>query len=116
MLADETTPFVLLDDARDRGAPARLYRAPVRVVEAREIAMVRPALAELRAARAAGMHAAGFLSYEAGAAFEPVLGEPVIGSAPLLWFGLFERYDLIAPDAVPRLLPDPAGAWLPPSR
>ena len=114
MLADETTPFVLLDDARDGGAPARLYRAPVRVVEARKIAMVRPALAELRAARAAGMHAAGFLSYEAGAAFEPVLGDPVTGSAPLLWFGLFDDYREIDPGDVPALLPDPAGAWIAP--
>ncbi|WP_457310042.1 aminodeoxychorismate synthase component I [Sphingomonas sp. UYAg733] len=104
-------PFVLLDDARDGGAPARLYRAPVRVIETYETAMVLPALADLRGARDDGLHAAGFLSYEAGAAFEPVLGE--LGNmTPLLWFGLFEGYEEIAPGDVPALLPDPAGAWV----
>ncbi|MDB5703158.1 MAG: aminodeoxychorismate synthase, component [Sphingomonas bacterium] len=112
MLARETTPFVLLDDAREEAAPARLYRRPVRVVEAGTIAAIRPALDDLRAARDAGLHAAGFLSYEAGAAFEPVLGTMPGSGAPLLWFGLFEDYEEIAPRDVPALLPDPAGAWI----
>lgn len=107
------SPFVLLDDARDGGAAARLYCNPVRIVAAGTVAEVRPALEALRAARATGLHAAGFLSYEAGAAFEPVtLPMPDEAATPLLWFGLFERYREIAPDAVPALLPDPAGAWL----
>jgi para-aminobenzoate synthetase/4-amino-4-deoxychorismate lyase len=114
MLARETAPFVLLDDAREDAAPARLYRRPTRIVEARSIAAVRPALESLRAARDAGLHAAGFLSYDAGAAFEPVLGEPPASATPLLWFGLFEGYEEIAPHDVPALLPDPAGAWVAP--
>jgi len=114
MLARETAPFVLLDDAREEGAPARLYRRPVRVVEARSIAQVVPALDSLRAARDAGLHAAGFLSYDAGAAFEPVLGVPWTNDTPLLWFGLFDRYEEIAPGDVPAILPDPAGAWIAP--
>ena len=112
MLARETAPFVLLDDAREDAAPARLYRRPVRVVEARTIAEVLPALDSLRAARDAGLHAAGFLSYDAGAAFEPVLGDPLTNDTPLLWFGLFKDYEEIAPDDVPMLLPNPTGAWL----
>lgn len=112
MLARETAPFVLLDDAREKAAPARLYRRPVRVVEARLTAEVLPALEALRVAQAAGLHAAGFLSYEAGAAFEPVLGEARGSGAPLLWFGLFDGFEEIAPDDVGALLPDPAGAWI----
>ena len=112
MLADETTPFVLLDDARDGGAPARLYRAPVRVVErARSRWCARRSTSCAPHARP-GSHAAGFLSYEAGAALEPVLGEPVTGSAPLLWFGLFDDYREIAPGDVPALLPDPRARGL----
>ncbi|WCM26393.1 aminodeoxychorismate synthase component I [Sphingomonas sp. QA11] len=114
MLARETAPFVLLDDAREDAVPARLYRRPVRVVEARTIAEVLPALDMLRAARDAGLHAAGFLSYDAGAAFEPVLGMPRATDAPLLWFGLFEGYEEIAAAEVPALLPNPAGAWIAP--
>ncbi|CUS44097.1 MAG: aminodeoxychorismate synthase component I [Pseudomonadota bacterium] len=116
MLARETAPFVLLDDAREDAVPARLYRRPVRVVEARTVAEVLPALDMLRAARDAGLHAVGFLSYDAAAAFETVLGMPRASDSPLLWFGLFEGYEEIAAADVPALLPDPAGAWIAPPR
>ena len=104
-------PFVLLDDARDGGAAARLYVDPVRIVTANTVDAVRPALDAIRAAQQAGLHAAGFLSYEAGAAFEPALADPAPSNLPLLWFGLFERYTEIGADQVAGLLPDPAGAW-----
>ncbi|GHH18380.1 aminodeoxychorismate synthase, component I [Sphingomonas glacialis] len=112
MVTRLSPPFVLLDDARDGGAPARLYRDPVRIVAAWTLAQIAPALAELRAARRDGLHAAGFLSYEAGAAFEPALAEPAESDMPLLWFGLFTDFAEIAREDVPGLLPDPAGAWI----
>ena len=106
-------PFILLDDARVTGAaPARLYQAPVEIVEARAVAEVGPALERLRAARNRGLHAAGFIAYEAAAAFEPVLGELPAPSTPSLWFGLFEEVEQIAADEVASRLPDPAAAWL----
>ncbi|MDQ8756857.1 aminodeoxychorismate synthase component I [Sphingosinicella sp. LHD-64] len=101
-----STPFVLLDDARDGGA-AWLYRDPVEIVETRDLADVSACLERLR-----GRHAAGFLSYEAGCAFEDKLrplAEAPAGEAPsLLWFGLFERAEPVNAAA---LLPDPAGAY-----
>lgn len=112
MIANDTIPFVLLDDARIGGAPARLYHAPVRIIQTHDIAGVVPALDAVRAANAAGLHAAGFLGYEAGAAFEPILGNPESSRTPLLWFGLFDRFEEIASRDVPALLPDPAGAWI----
>ncbi|TPG41374.1 aminodeoxychorismate synthase component I [Sphingomonas koreensis] len=110
MLADTPPPFVLLDDAGPGGAPARLYRAPVRVIEAHRPGEIGALLAELRTARAAGLHAAGFLAYEAGPGIEPRLAA-ADAATPLAWFGLFDRYETIAPDDVAALLPDPAGAW-----
>ena len=105
-----TAPFVLLDDARVGGAAARLYRDPVRIVRADSLDEVRPALDALRNARAEGLHAAGYLAYEAGAALasRPV---DVRTEGPLLWFGLFADCDTIAAQDVAALLPDPAGAW-----
>ncbi|MDO7841658.1 aminodeoxychorismate synthase component I [Sphingomonas immobilis] len=100
-------PFVLLDDARQGNA--RLYRDPVRIVSAATRAEVLPALAAIRAAQAEGLHAAGFLAYEAAPAFEPALADPPAIDLPLLWFGLFERFEEVDPAA---LLPDPAGAWI----
>ncbi len=108
------TPFVLLDDARPGGSDARLYTAPVRVIVAHRPDDVAPALAALDAARAEGLHAAGYIAYEAGHALEPRLGA-LSGSnadAPLLWFGLFETVEQLPPDAIAARLPDPAGAWV----
>ena len=104
-------PFVLLDDARPGGADARLYCDPVRIVTADRPEAVRTALDALDAARAEGLHAAGYLAYEAGHALEPRLDAPDM-SGPLLWFGLFERFETVAADDVIALLPDPAGAWI----
>jgi para-aminobenzoate synthetase/4-amino-4-deoxychorismate lyase len=96
-------PFVLLEfEGR-----ARLYRRPAATVEARRPEAVRPALDRLR-----GRHAAGFVAYEAGHALEPKLApladSAVAGAPPLLWFGLFDGWEDVDPEAV---LPDPAGAW-----
>ncbi|MGN6375050.1 MAG: aminodeoxychorismate synthase component I [Sphingomonas sp.] len=111
MLADTPAPFVLLDDASPGDAGARLYRAPREIIAAHRAEEVRPALAAMRAGVAAGRHVAGFLSYEAGAGIEPRLATHDRPGAPLVWMGLFDHVETIAPEAVPALLPDPAGAW-----
>lgn len=106
-MLDATRPFVLLDDARP-GGRARLYQAPLRVIRADDVAGVPDALGELAEAVAAGAAVAGYLTYEAGAAWVP--GVPLRDSAaPLLWFGVFEGGGSV--DAA-TLLPDPAGAWI----
>src|SRR4051812_30441764 len=103
MLPD--SPFILLDDARP-GGTARLYADPVEIVTGE----VEHGLARIKAARARGLHAAGFLTYEASEALEPSAWKrPAGGEPPRLWFGLFDRYEAIADAAA--LLPDPAGAW-----
>jgi para-aminobenzoate synthetase/4-amino-4-deoxychorismate lyase len=99
-------PFVLLDDARPDGAGARLYADPVEIVTAQGEDEVRAALERIRVS---GLDAAGFLTYEASAAFEPrAWPQPPGGATPRLWFGLFEGYRTVDAAA---LLPDPAGAW-----
>lgn len=114
-LSDLSAPFVLLDDARPSGAAAaRLYVDPMEIVVARDPQDVKPALDRLRLAREDGLHAAGFLSYEAGHALEGRLAPLASagGKLPLLWFALFAEPVLIAPAEVSSLLPDPAGGWL----
>ena len=103
-------PFVLLDDARPNCAAARLYRAPVAVIEARRAAEIPAALDAIRAGVAAGRQAAGFLAYEAGHVLEPGAGDAALPDMPLLWFGLFDGFAEIADIAA--ALPDPAGAWV----
>lgn len=112
-------PFVLLDDARVAGAAAaRLFAEPVEVLAAHAAADVPALLDALEAAQARGLHAAGYLAYEAGMGFAPAwrgpAGMAADGDGPLGWFGLFERVERIDADAVAARLPDPAGAWLGP--
>jgi len=106
-------PFVLLDDARP-GGPRFLYRNPVGRIEAARPDDVAPALERVRAALADGKHVAGWMAYEAGHALEPrlaPLAHPGEG-LPLLWFGLFEHVEQVAPAALENWLGDAAGAWI----
>ena len=100
-------PFVLLDDAR-AGGRALLYSEPAEIIETRDPDAVRACLDRLE-----GRHWAGFLAYEAGYALEPRLAPlaPPLhdGAPPLLWFGLFDRFETV--DAA-EFLPDPAGAYV----
>ncbi|MHA4835244.1 aminodeoxychorismate synthase component I [Sphingopyxis sp. MSC1_008] len=109
-------PFVLLDDARAEGAAAaRLFVDPVEVLTAWSAAEVPALLAALEAAQARGLHAAGYLTYEAGKALAPAWRGAVdaeTGDAPLGWFGLFHTVRRIDADKVADLLPDPASAWI----
>ena len=102
-----TGPFILLDDARgEEASAARLYRDPAEIVIARRPDEVTGALARIEALRRQGRELAGYLAYEAGLALEPRLAGLAPGrtSGPLLWFGAFDSFETIAPDAV--------AAWL----
>jgi para-aminobenzoate synthetase/4-amino-4-deoxychorismate lyase len=110
-------PFVLLEDARpSAAAPARLFARPRDVIVAHTLAEVAPALEAVRAGLKRGLYAAGWLSYEAGCAFEPRLAARArvraADAPPLLWLGLFERVELIENAALAQALPDADGAWL----
>jgi para-aminobenzoate synthetase/4-amino-4-deoxychorismate lyase len=101
--------WILFDDARPGGARPRLYREPRRLVVARALSEVGPALEEVRAGVAEGAHAAGWLAYEAGHAFDPKLEASFRHSGgPLLSFGLFDGFE--TPDLA-ALLPSPDGAF-----
>jgi para-aminobenzoate synthetase component 1 len=104
-------PFVLLDDASGNGeGGALLLRDPVGVIRADRMSEVLPALAEVARAADYGLHAAGYLSYTAGHAFEPRQSGYQLregDEGPLLWFGLFEAPIALPSAAVPDLLPPP---------
>ena len=101
-------PYVLLDDARPGGI-ARLYRDPARVLVASAPGEVAGVLDAIRDGLSDGLHAAGFLAYGAGAAFED--RAPASPGDPLAWFGLFERVEPFDPAA----LPDPRSVWVGPA-
>lgn len=105
-------PFIMLDDARpDSIAGVRLFKEPVGLVVAYAPEEVQPALDRLAAAQGRGLHAAGYLSYEAGYALDSRLARLACrlpDGEPLLWFGLFDGFETIPAEQVPGLLPVPA--------
>lgn len=86
---DPTVRFDSLDPAR---GPRSFRFAGFRgVVRAGALADVLPALARVERAVADGLHAAGFVAYEAATAFDAALvARPPDPSLPLLWFALYE--------------------------
>jgi aminodeoxychorismate synthase component I len=83
-------PYVLFEDGRDHGR-ALLFDAPREIIVAREANEVAAAFARMEAASRAGLHLAGYASYELGYALEPkfaALPSPR-SRTPLLLFGAF---------------------------
>ncbi|MFM7028884.1 MAG: aminodeoxychorismate synthase component I [Chakrabartia sp.] len=101
-------PFLLLDDARPGGAPARLYARPLEILTTNDP----DALPGLLDQIGRGGDWAGFLTYEAGLALEPRL-RPLLrrSGLPLIWFARFDGYEEVAADQLVHWLPDPAGGW-----
>ncbi|HWT53740.1 MAG TPA: aminodeoxychorismate synthase component I [Rhodocyclaceae bacterium] len=99
--------FALLENTRDPAAPARRYTRPVGAVLARHPEELSAALAALESARSKGLHACGYIAYEAGYALQglplPDFPEP-LPPQPLLHFQLFAQCELLETNA--------ADAWL----
>uniref|UniRef100_UPI002AFDFAB9 aminodeoxychorismate synthase component I n=1 Tax=Devosia sp. TaxID=1871048 RepID=UPI002AFDFAB9 len=83
---------VLLHDSLASAGANLWFSAPREILVAHDAAGARAALARLEAANRAGLHAAGFLSYELGFIFEERLEPylPAPGALPLLWLGLYD--------------------------
>ncbi len=102
-------PFVLLDDARERGAAdSLLFENPKDVFVAHRPDQVAEVLAAAEQARSAGGELAGYVAYEAGLALEdrlrPLANARSGGAGPLVWLGLFDTPTRIAAADMP--------AWL----
>lgn len=102
---EDDAPFLLLDDAEGH---ATLFRDPVAIIRADDLSEVPQALDRIAAAIAGGYHAAGYISYTAGHAFEPRLADYELregDAGPLIWFGLFKAPQVLPGGDVNALLP-----------
>ena len=97
-------PLVRLDSFDPlRGARSFRFSGFRSIVRADRVEDVLPVLAEVEAATDAGVHAAGFLAYEAAPAFDPALKtRPPDPRLPLAWFALFARREDAASGEAPR--------------
>jgi para-aminobenzoate synthetase/4-amino-4-deoxychorismate lyase len=99
----ENTPATVLLECQNPGAAGldpdsppecltRLFTAPVRICAAHQPAELPQLFAQIEAAVAAGLHAAGFFTYECGNCFEPKAAmRPSRPGQPLAWFGIYDR-------------------------
>ena len=82
-----------------------LLQRPIRVLEARSISDVLPLLRQVQDdVERHQLFAAGYLAYEAAAAFDPAFCTHPEPAFPLAWFGLYEK---------PRAIPNPAPPMAP---
>ncbi len=94
-MADTAT--VLLDSSGGKYGSSWRFSGYVRTISALDQCQVVSVFAEMEQAVAAGLYAAGFVSYEAAVALNPELpvSEPMAGM-PLVWFALFtERHSTV---------------------
>lgn len=76
---------------------------PIRIHAARRLDDVHGVLEAVENATNDGCYAAGYVAYEAGAAFEPAVPRRSIGM-PLVWFGVYEDVERITQVDAERLL------------
>lgn len=77
----------------------RLFESPRRVIQTATTGDVLTAMQDMEAAVATGLHAAGFVTYEAAAGFDSALQTRSRGELPLVWFGLFDGFEVVQPPA-----------------
>jgi para-aminobenzoate synthetase / 4-amino-4-deoxychorismate lyase len=104
-----TAPFALVQD----GGRFLLFEAPLATLEARDAAGVRAVLEEADAALASGRFLAGFLAYEAAAAFGFTTRPPAPEGPPLVWLGVFDAPREAEPPRADPGAPAPAARWEP---
>ena len=92
------SPVLLSSYARCGSERSFAFAQPVGEVVATATDEVRPALGAVEQAVAQGLHAAGFVCYEAAAGLDPAFTTRPAGALPLVYFGLFaERTRIAAP-------------------
>ena len=100
-------PFVLVQD----GQRLLAFEDPAAILVARAEGDVAAALARADAALAEGRHVAGYLAYEAAAAFGLTTLPPDPDGPPLLWLGIFAAPREVALDAPALGSEAPASGW-----
>ena len=89
------------------------FRKPVTTLVGNEPADVLPIFQEIDSATERGLYAAGFLSYEAAPAFDAAMRVRPATELPLVWFGLFEKPEIIEPPGATLPSGDLSMSWQP---
>ena len=92
-LLEKENNFVFLENARldAQNYLSYLFLRPERIISTFKINQIKDCFIELDQALKKGCYLAGFLSYEAGEAFEERLKSKQTYDFPLLWFGIYRE-------------------------
>ena len=96
-MSDSASALLLFRELAPAGM-ALSFRQPRHIVTAARVEEVRAALDETERLARSGLHAVGYIAYEAGPAFDPAIVAHAPGPLPLLHFAL---YDAAAPTPAP---------------
>jgi len=78
------------------------FQQPEQIIEAHRLEEVVPRLQQLETTiRRLHLYGAGFITYEAATAFDPALKTHKPSTLPLLWFGLYQKPEIIQLPAPP---------------
>lgn len=95
-----TSPYVEIDFANESDTrQTRVFSRPVDIISAYRLQDVKPALRKIQTCVNEGYYAVGYVSYEASPAFDPSFKVKDRSVMPLLWFGIYESYDVRESDA-----------------
>ena len=97
---------VLLESIRkdSENSYSWLFQDPASIIQCTSSQMVQSCVEQIEEFTRKGMYAAGFMGYEAGAAWTPKCPDIISNGFPLLWFGLYEKVERFES---PLLLPTP---------
>jgi para-aminobenzoate synthetase/4-amino-4-deoxychorismate lyase len=97
-VVEQTPAAVLLESAPPRGGStsgsrySRLFLSPLDILVPRTAGEVRECLGQIEGDVSRGQFAAGFMTYECGACFEPSAGlRSAREGEPLAWFGIYDK-------------------------
>jgi para-aminobenzoate synthetase/4-amino-4-deoxychorismate lyase len=110
-----TKSFALIESyAPSSEVSSFIFEEPYGQIIAAHPAQVKDALAEVEQAVAGGMHAAGYLAYEAAGGLDAAFKTQDNLSGPVLWFGLFKtRRSIAAGSMLPLQGGYALGQWYP---
>lgn len=105
---------VIIQDRTDDAEGRWLYFAePAEVAETYRVDEVLVKLAAVEKAVERGLHAAGFISYEAAPAFDTAFRVRPPSPLPLLWFGLYRKVEKLQKLPLPASRTFTLGEWIP---
>lgn len=84
-------PYLQFDFAHSKNPLPLCFSRPKKIITTHKIDEVIPAIQKVEEAVEDGCYAAGYLTYEAAGAFNPLLAVYRKGKMPYLWFGIFDE-------------------------